>query len=39
MVLIAKPGIGHVHGVTAGDGSLPGQSDTLVNFLLENTFF
>jgi hypothetical protein len=39
MVLIAKPGIGHVHGVTAGDGALPGQSDTLVNFLLKNTFF
>jgi hypothetical protein len=39
MVLIAKPGIGHVHGVTAADGALPGQADTLLNFLLKNTSF
>jgi len=38
-VLIAKPGIGHVHGVTAADGALPGQADTLLNFFLKNTSF
>jgi hypothetical protein len=38
-VLIAKPGVGHVHGVTAADGALPGQADTLLNFFLKNTSF
>jgi hypothetical protein len=37
--LIAKPGIGHVHGVQASDGALPGQADTLLNFMLKNTSF
>jgi hypothetical protein len=39
MTLIAKPGAGHVHGVQAGDGALPGQADTLLNFLLRNTSY
>ena len=37
MKLLSKPKTGHVHGVTAGDGGLPGQLDTLVAFVLRNT--
>lgn len=37
MTLLAKPKTGHTHGVTAGDGGLPGQLDSLVAFVLRNT--
>jgi len=37
MKLLAKPNTGHVHGLTAADGGLPGQLDTLVNFVFRNT--
>ncbi len=37
MKLLPKPKTGHVHGVTAADGGLPGQLDTLVAFVLRNT--
>jgi hypothetical protein len=39
MTILAKPGVGHVAGVTLGDGALPGQADTFLNFLLKNTSF
>lgn len=39
MKLLAKPNTGHVHGVTADDGGLPGQLDTLVQFVLRNTTY
>ncbi|MDB5105836.1 MAG: Alpha/beta hydrolase family protein [Fibrobacteres bacterium] len=39
MRLLAKPNTGHTHGVTAADGGLPGQLDTLVRFVLGNTSY
>jgi hypothetical protein len=39
MVLLAKPKTGHVHGLQAADGALPGQLDTLVAFLTSHTSF
>lgn len=37
--LLAKPNTGHVHGLQAADGALPGQLDTLIAFLVRNTSF
>lgn len=39
MRLLPKPGTGYVHGPSASDGGLPGQMDTLVQFILRNTSF
>ncbi len=39
MKLLPKPKTGHVHGVTPADGGLPGQLDTLINFVLRNTSY
>lgn len=39
MKLLPKPGIGHVHGLSASDGGLPGQMDTLVNFVVRYTTY
>gem|GEM_PF-5032181 len=39
MKLLPKPNTGHVHGLDASDGGLPGQLDTLVNFVVRNTSF
>jgi hypothetical protein len=39
MRLLPKPNTGHTHGVQAADGGLPGQLDTLVQFVLRNTTY
>jgi hypothetical protein len=39
MKLLPKPNTGHVHGLGPEDGGLPGQLDTLVQFVLRNTTF
>jgi hypothetical protein len=37
--LLPKPNTGHVHGLGPEDGGLPGQLDTLVQFVLRNTSY
>ncbi|MDB5049727.1 MAG: Alpha/beta hydrolase fold-3 domain protein [Fibrobacteres bacterium] len=39
MKLLPKPNTGHVHGLDPSDGGLPGQLDTLVQFVLRNTSY
>jgi hypothetical protein len=39
MKLLPKPNTGHVHGLGPADGGLPGQLDTLVQFVLRNTSY
>jgi hypothetical protein len=39
MKLLPKPDTGHVRGLGPEDGGLPGQLDTLVQFVLRNTSY